>query len=109
MAEAVYHVVSGRSEVASTRRTGRGVNTNVVVALPEVDETPEVALDTSPGEMADPAVAAFLEAVVGRPDAAPWRWQVLLPDGTTQVVLLSELGLVPIATYCRVGLWRVEL
>jgi hypothetical protein len=59
VAEAVYHVVSGRSEVAgaamdaatgltappnleviSTRRTGRGVNTNVVVALPEVDEPP---------------------------------------------------------------------
>ena len=114
VAQAVYHVVSGRSEVAgaamdaaaglstppdleviSTRRTGRGVNTNVVVALP-MATSPPVAFDTSPGEMADLAVAAFLEAVVGRSDAAPWRWQVLLPDGTTQVVVLSQLGLVPI-------------
>jgi hypothetical protein len=115
VAEAIYQVVSGRSEVAgaamdaatgltappdleviSTRRTGRGVNTNVVVALPEVDEPPEVAFDTSPGEVADPAVAEFLTTVVGRPDAAPWRWQVLRPDGATQVVLLSQLGLAPI-------------
>jgi hypothetical protein len=52
-------------------------------------------LDTSPGEIANPAVDEFLTTVVGRPDAAPWRWQVLVPDGTTQVVLLSELDLVP--------------
>src|SRR5215212_1036613 len=114
VAEAVYHVVSGRGEVAgaamdaaaglstppdleviSTRRTGRGVNTNVVVALP-MATSPPVAFDTSPGEMADPAVAAFLKAVLGQPDAPPWRWQVLLPDGTTRVALLSDLGLVPI-------------
>jgi hypothetical protein len=85
VAEAVYHVVSGRSEVAgaamdaatgptappnleviSTRRTGRGVNTNVVVALPAAD-SPPVAFDASPGEIADSAVAAFLATIVGRP------------------------------------------
>jgi hypothetical protein len=116
VAEAVYHGVSGRSavagaamdaaagltappdlEVISTRRMGRGVNTNVVVALPEAD-SPAVAFDTSPGEIADSAVAEFLETIVGRPDAAPWRWEVLLPDGATQVVLLSEVGLAPIDT-----------
>jgi hypothetical protein len=46
--------------------------------------------------MADSAVAEFLETVLGRPDAAPWSWQVMLTDGATQEVLLFELGLTPI-------------
>ncbi len=114
VAEAVYHVVSGRSDVAGaamdaaaglsappdleviqTRRTGRAVNTNVVVALPVVEDPP-VAFDTSPGCVADPSVAAFLVASLGAPDASPWRWRVALPDATVQDVFLADLGLAPI-------------
>jgi hypothetical protein len=114
--EAVHDVVAGRAavagasmdaaaglagppnlEVLKTRPTGRGVNTNVLVAVPSVPDPP-VAFDTSPGDLAEPAVAAFLTQVIGQPGAAPWRWHVLIPDRTVRVVHLSELGFSPIDT-----------
>jgi hypothetical protein len=116
VAEAVYHVVAGRGEVAgtamdaaaglsappaleviSTRRTGRGINTNVVVVLPDA-AAPTIAFDTSPGETADPAVAEFVATTVGAANTTIWRWPVLLPNGTTDELFLSDSGLGPIDT-----------
>lgn len=116
VAEAVYHVVAGRGEVAgaamdaaaglsappaleviSTRRTGRGINTNVVVALPDA-AAPTIAFDASPGETADPAVAEFLATTVGEANTVTWCWPVLLADGTTDELFLSDIGLGPIDT-----------
>ena len=114
VAEAVYHVVAGRGavagaameaaaglggapnlEVISTQRTGRSVNTNVVVALPNVAE-PVLTADSSPGEIADAAVAAFLTTTLGHPDTVAWRWEVFRPDGTVGEVFLADLQLQPI-------------
>lgn len=111
VAEAVYHVVSGRGDVAaaamdaaaglgappklesiSTRRTGRAVNTNVIVALPPAPD-PSEDLHSSPGEIADPAVADFLADELGPANAAPWRWPVLTPGSEVEQVMLSDTGL----------------
>ncbi|AKF86650.1 hypothetical protein MFUL124B02_30900 [Myxococcus fulvus 124B02] len=114
VAEAVHHVVSGRGDIAGaamdaaagltappnleviqTRRTGRAVNTNVVMALP-VAQDPQPAFDTSPGRVAEPSVAAFLVTRVGPANAAPWRWRVVLPDSSHQDIFLADMGLQPI-------------
>jgi hypothetical protein len=116
VAEAVYHVVAGRGavasaameaaiglkappnlEVISTRRTGRAVNTNVVVALPSAAD-PTATFDASPGEIADPAVAAYVNQALGPTQAAPWLWRVLTPDGKPHDVFLSTIGLTPLDT-----------
>jgi hypothetical protein len=111
VAEAVFHVVSGRGAVAgaameaaaglasppdldviSTRRTGRAINTNVVVALANAPN-PSIAADTSPGTAADPAVAAFLDSALGPPAGQQWTWEVLEPGGTIATISLDDFAL----------------
>ncbi len=123
VADATYDVVSGRAETASasmeaavglagppaldvirTPRRGRSVSTSVVVALPGAEAPATVDADTSPSRIADPSVAAFLDAVFGAADTAAWTWRVHHPDGTTITpVTLADLGLAPIDTVALSG------
>jgi hypothetical protein len=113
--EAVHHVVAGRGDVASaamdaaagltapptldavaTQRSGRGINSSVVSILPVASEPPPVDVASSPGRLADPAVADHLIAVLGQPDSATWEWDILRADGTAQTVNLASLGFEPV-------------
>ncbi|KPM52302.1 hypothetical protein ACG83_28270 [Frankia sp. R43] len=118
VAEAVHHVVSGRGataatameaaaglaapptlEVLRTRRGGRIARTTVVAALPAAAGPPAPDAFTSPGVLAEPAVAAFLEAQTGAPGTDPWRWEALdTADQPLGPVTLADLGLTPVDT-----------
>ncbi len=118
VADATFDVVSGRAETASasmeaaaglsappvldvirTQRRGRSVSTSVVIALPGVAGPAIVDATTSPGRIADPSVAAFLDTVFGTATSSAWTWHVLHPDGATITpVTLDDLGLAPVDT-----------
>ena len=117
VADAVFDVVSGRGEHAAaameaaaglsvpprlevirTQRQGRAVSTSVVVALPDAP-APAVDATTSPGRIADPAVAAWLDTAFGAASSAAWTWQGIDEGGTVLTsVTLADLGLAPIDT-----------
>jgi hypothetical protein len=119
VADAVHDVVSGRAgmaassmdaaaglaappalDVIKTQRHGRTVTTSVVVALP-VPPPPTGGQrgPVSPGQIADPAVAAFLDTAFGPTTGPAWTWQVLDAEGVPiGAVTLAQLGLVPIDT-----------
>jgi hypothetical protein len=111
VAEAITDVVAGRGDVAaaamnaaaglgappklesiSTRRTGRAVNTNVIVMLPTTSD-PAEDITTGPAEIADPSIVAFLDDRLGPTNGAPWRWPILVPGAGPQKVSLDDLGL----------------
>jgi hypothetical protein len=113
--EAVHHVVAGRGDVASaamdaaaglsappnleaiaTPRSGRGINSSVVSVLAVASDPPPADIATSPGRLADHAVADHLIAVLGQPDSAAWEWDILRADGTAQTVNLAGLGFEPV-------------
>lgn len=114
--EGVFDVVSGRAEHAGaamdaaaglgappnldalrTPRHGRAVNTSVVVALPWVDGPATVDEHSSPGRIADPSAAAFLDTAFGAAGSASWHWRID-DQGTTHHVNLDDLGLLPVDT-----------
>ncbi len=84
-------------DVVRTPRAGRVVNTVAVVVLP--DATAPTGARPSPAAVADPAVAAYLDARAGDPAGAAWRWTMLdaagAPVGTTT---LDDIGLRPCDT-----------
>ena len=116
VADAVYDVVSGRAHLAgaameaaaglaappsldvlATQRGGRTATTTVVVALPAGPAPAPVTPSTSPGRLAEPAVADLLVERTGGPADAAWTWQVVDGDGLpVAVVSLADLGLEPV-------------
>ena len=116
VSEAVYNVVNGRAEIAAasmdaaaglvqppaleviqTPRGGRSAATTVAFCLP-LAPAPPPAPEASPTRLADPAVAAFLEAQTGAANTQIWTWTVRRPNGSTQTTSLADLGLVPCDT-----------
>jgi hypothetical protein len=117
VAEAVHHVVEGRTglagaaldaaaglarppvlDVLETRREGRAAETACLLvirdaAAPQLPDDPNALAATNPAQLADPATAAFLAARVGAP--AQWRWRTNAPDDTSTTVALDDLGLEP--------------
>ena len=100
VAEAVLGVVKGRTataaaattaaagqapppdfDVVRTPRSGRTVNTVALVVLPNAP-TPGGA-QPSPAALADPAVAAYVDARAGAAASASWTWKKLDPDGAS--------------------------
>jgi hypothetical protein len=118
VADAAFDIVSGRAEragasmeaavglsvppnldVIRTQRQGRSVTTSVVVALPDATAPATVDATTSPGRIADPAVAAFLDTAFGAASGPAWTWQALDGDGNVLTsVTLADLDLAPIDT-----------
>ena len=118
VADAVHDVVSGRAGLAGaameaaaglaappelgvlrTQRSGRAVTSTVLVALPAGNAPAVVDAHTSPGRLAEPAVADALIALTGAGASAGWTWTVL--DDTNSAigsVSLADLGLEPIDT-----------
>jgi hypothetical protein len=123
VADAVFHLSEGRSEVAGavmdgaaglsrppelallrTPREGRAVGTSVVIAL-RAREAPEIPADDaarallSPATVLEPSTAAFLAAQVG--DADEWDFVVDRVDasgqlaGVPRTVTLADLELAP--------------
>src|SRR5688572_29650619 len=82
-------------EVIETQRTGRSVNTTVAVMLPDA-LLPDAGLDTSPGQLADASVAAFLEAMLGDAKSDAWLWEIVRADGSVEKALLAEIGFSPV-------------
>lgn len=124
IAEAVFGVVKGRTanvasattaaggqapppafDVVRTPRSGRVVSTVAMVALPNA--APPGGARPSPTALADPAVAAYLDARSGRPSSAAWTWTTLGPAGQPLgKVTLADIGLRPCDT---VGLGTANL
>ncbi|HZI98088.1 MAG TPA: hypothetical protein VFD41_11260, partial [Actinomycetales bacterium] len=118
VANAVLDVVSGRAGLAAqsmeaaagldapppldvlrTPRAGQSVSTTVVVALPSRPDPAVVDAATSPGLVAEPAVAAYLETVTGAASGAGWTWPVQTEDGAPSgSVTLADLHLLPVDT-----------
>ncbi len=118
VADAVHDVVSGRTALAGaameaaaglgappnldvlrTQRSGRAVTSSVLVALPA--GTAPVVIDehTSPGRLAEPAVADALISLTGPATSVEWTWTVRdANDNVIASVALSDLGLEPIDT-----------
>lgn len=116
VADAVFDVVSGRAHLAgasmeaaaglaappaldvlATQRGGRTATTTVVVALPAGEAPAAVTASTSPGRLAEPAVADLLVARTGGPADAAWTWHVVDADSVpVAVVTLADLGLEPV-------------
>ena len=113
--EAVHHVVSGRGEIAGaamdaaaglltppsltsiqTPRHTFGVHTLVGFVLPP-GEDPSASPETSPGRIADPAVADFLETKFGKADSSAWQWTVR-SGHNNQTIQLADVDLDPIDT-----------
>ena len=122
--EAVHHVVSGRADIAGaamdaaaglqsppnfefiqTPRPGRPIHNSVSIVLP-LRPDPVVGPNSSPGEIADSAVADFLVQMLGAADSNNWQWQVTTPEVSVINVTLADLGLTPIDS---VGLSLKEL
>jgi hypothetical protein len=116
VSEAVHHVVNGRAEIAAasmdaaaglakppaleviqTPRGGRSAATTVAFCLP-LAPAPPVAPSTSPTQLADPAVATFLETQTGVANTQTWTWTVRRLNGSTQTTSLANLGLAPCDT-----------
>lgn len=120
--DAVHHLVEGRADIAGeimdaaagmsqppdlgllrTARSGRGVSSSVVLALPAVVAPPwptdaAARAVVSPAAVLDPSVAAYLAARTG--DASAWDFQVTVIDAPTSpartvTVTLADLGLTP--------------
>ena len=124
VAEAVYHLVEGRADVAGavmqaaaglsrppdlallhTPREGRAVGSSVVIALPHVPAQP---LPSSPADravrapaaLADPSMARFVRDTVGRADT--WAFEVSamseagLPAAASATLSVADLGLDPV-------------
>ena len=118
VADAVFDVVSGRSaeaaqsldaaaglasppelDVIRTQRRGRGITTAVVMALPAAAAVATVDATTSPGRIAEPSAAAWLDTAFGPATGPAWTWLVSDPDGVTvTTVTLADLGLAPMDT-----------
>jgi len=118
VANAVFDVVSGRTEVAQasmeaaaglavpptlevirTQREGRSVTTSVVVALYDAADPSPIDAMTSPGRIADPAAAAYLDTAFGSPTEAPWTWQVIVQgESNPRSLSLADIGLTPVDT-----------
>ncbi len=85
-------------ESLRTTRGGRDVNTNLLVAIP--GGVPIAAANithaSSPGRIADPAVAALLITEIGSANSEAWEWQTTTDAGVDQAVRLSDLQLEPI-------------
>ena len=82
-----------------TQRHGRGVATFVVAALPAVPGPSTLDATTSPGRIADPSLAAYLDTAFGAATDPAWTWTVHHPDGVTiSPITLSDLGLAPVDT-----------
>ena len=115
VAEAVHHVVEGRTgsagaaldaaaglarppvlDVLQTRREGRPAQTSCLLVLRDV-AAPGLPADpatASPARLADAAVARFLAARIGAADE--WRWQLTTStNGDRTDVDLTDLGLEP--------------
>lgn len=112
--EAVYHVVSGRADIAGaamdaaaglqsppnlefiqTPRPGRAIHNSVAIVLP-LQQAPAVGPNSSPREIADPAVAAFLVQMIGTANSNKWQWQVSTPETGVIDVTLASIGLTPV-------------
>jgi hypothetical protein len=124
VAEAVFGVVKGRTanvasattaaggqapppafDVVRTPRSGRVVNTVAVVVLPNA-AAPGGARP-SPAALADPAVAAYLDARSGKASSPAWTWTTLDAAGQPlATVALANIGLRPCDT---VGLGTATL
>jgi hypothetical protein len=124
VAEAVFGVVRGRTakvaaatnaaagqapppgfDVVRTVRAGRVVNTVAAVVLPQANAP--TGAHPSPAALADPAVAAYLDARSGDPAGAAWTWATLDEAGTPSgSVTLANVGLRPCDT---VGLGSTNL
>jgi hypothetical protein len=115
VAQAVHYVVSGRASIAGaamdaaaglampptlevlhTPRQGRSIATSVMVALPLTGPAPT---DASPGRIAEPALAAFLESKAFT-QADTWTWHFAWGKGrdSSAVVSLADLDLDPVDT-----------
>lgn len=73
----------------------RSISTSVLIALSDPPTSPDDPRKKSPGFVADPAVAQFIEDVLGTADGKSWRWTRKLESGT-DVVQLSEIGFLPV-------------
>jgi hypothetical protein len=121
VAEAVYHLVEGRADVAGavmqaaaglsrppdlallrTPREGRAVGSSVVIALPHVPDqplplSPADRAVRAPAPLADPSTARFDRDTVGRADT--WTFHVStmsdagLPTAGSATLSLADLGL----------------
>lgn len=110
VAEAVFGVVKGRTataaaattaaggqapppdfDVVRTPRSGRTVNTVALVVLPNVP-TPG-GTQPSPIGLADPAVAAYVDARAGAAASPSWTWKKLDPNGNSAgAATLADVG-----------------
>jgi hypothetical protein len=121
VADAVNHLIGGRSEAAGaamegaaglnrppelnllrTTREGRAVSTSVVLAVGHVASAPLPAADVergaiSPAATLDPSAAAFIAANVGEP--GDWTFDVVLSEGLAderrRTISLADLDLSP--------------
>ena len=120
VAEAVFGVVKGRTatvasattaaggqapaptfDVVRTPRSGRAVDTVAVVVLPNAAK-PTATLP-SPAALADPAVAAYVDARAGSASGPAWTWTTLDAAGQPAgKVTLAQVGLRPCDT-CGLG------
>jgi hypothetical protein len=101
-------------EVVQTPRAGQNVLTSLLVVMPLVAAPavpPEGAQAQHPAQLADPSVAAYIDATFGPPEDWQWTFNIkgsragdALPDGTTaapipvnevRTVSLAGLGLTP--------------
>ncbi len=118
VADAVHDVVSGRAalagaameaaaglgappnlDVVRTQRCGRAVTSTVLIALPDGTTPTTVDTHTSPGRLAEPAVADALVSLTGTAAHASWTWTVHDANNVViATVALSDLGLEPIDT-----------
>ena len=110
VAEAVLGVVKGRTataaaataaaggqapppdfDVVRTPRSGRTVTTVALVVLPNAP-TPG-GVQPSPVALADPAVAAYVDARAGAAASASWTWKKLDPEGSPAgAATLADVG-----------------
>jgi hypothetical protein len=116
VAEAVFGVVKGRTanvalattaaggqapppafDVVRTPRSGRVVNTVAVMVLPNAPKP--TAARPSPTALADPAVAAYVDARAGAASSPKWTWTTLDAAGQpVGKVTLAQVGLRPCDT-----------
>ena len=84
-------------DVVRTQRCGRAVTSTVLIALPDGTTPTTVDTHTSPGRLAEPAVADALVSLTGTAAHASWTWTVHDANNVViATVALSDLGLEPI-------------